>query len=91
MSAANAESGVRVGPAVGRKGWIIEGNRLMLDLTDEGVEALNQLLSDLGDPPELLFRKALGLLRYTLDAQREGKYVGVVADPDVLETEFVNE
>ena len=91
MPTTNAESPTRINPATDRGYFVLEGNRLVFDFTDESVEFLNRILRETGDSPELMFRKAMGLYRMTLDAQQEGKFVGVVTDPEILETEFVNE
>ena len=42
-----------------------------------------------GDDWTDVIRKALGLYKAAVDAHREGKAVGVTADPSVLDTEFV--
>jgi hypothetical protein len=91
MSTTNAEPTAQIRPATDRGYFVLEGNRLVFDFTDESVEFLNRIMRDTGDSPELMFRKALGLYRMMLDAQQEGKFVGVVSDPEVLENEFVNE
>lgn len=82
MSTTNAEFPTQSHPATGRGYFVLEGYRLVFDFTDEGVDAINHLLRDTEDSLERLFQKALGLYRLTLDAQREGKFVGSVIDPE---------
>jgi hypothetical protein len=62
---------------------------ITLDLSPEATQALNRLMSETGDSPSVLFRKALGLYALAMEAKREKKSVGIAESADVLETEFV--
>ena len=68
---------------------VIPRARIVLDLPMEAAQALRDLINKTGDDPVVLFRKALGLYKLAEEAKREGKFVGIAATPDSLETEFV--
>ncbi len=51
--------------------------------------ALKQLMTETGDNPTELFRKAITLYKLAKEAQQQGKVVGVAENSDSLETEFV--
>jgi hypothetical protein len=63
--------------------------RITFTLPAETAQALNELMSQTGDSPLDLFRKALGLYKLAQEAKREGKAVGAAETPDGLETEFI--
>ncbi len=65
------------------------GNDLLLHLSPEAVDELNELLDLTGDTPAELFRKALGLYKVTQKAIHEGKAVGIAESPESLESHFV--
>jgi hypothetical protein len=69
--------------------WHVDGPNLRLTLPPEAIAFLNDLFRDTRESPEALFRKALGLYRLAVDAQREGKAVGAAARPEVLDEQFV--
>lgn len=63
--------------------------RIFLDLSAEAAQTLDELISESGEDPSILFRKAIGLYKLAKQATRDGKAVGIAATPDSLETEFV--
>jgi len=67
----------------------IPRTRITLDLSPEADAALKQLMTETGDNPTELFRKAITLYKLAKEAQQEGKVVGVAESSDSLETEFV--
>lgn len=73
------------GPAT----YHLEGNEILLHLSDAAVQTLNNLLNATGNSPDELFRKALGLYKAAFEARRDSKAVGAAPTADVLETEFV--
>lgn len=62
---------------------------MLLRLTPEAAQELNQLLELTGDTPAVLIRKALGLYKVTQQAIREGKAVGIAETAESLESQFV--
>jgi SOS-response transcriptional repressor LexA len=71
-------------------------SRQVLELSPEVLARFSDVLPEGGEIEDYdralsdLLRKALALYRVALDAKKEGKAVGVVADPAALETEFVD-
>jgi hypothetical protein len=62
--------------------------QLILSLPPAAANAVNRVLTETGDSPGEMFRKALGLYVRALDSRKRGKAVGSADSPDLLETEF---
>ena len=62
---------------------------LLVGLTVEADELIEELASRTGDTKATLINKALGLYKAASDASREGKQVGIADGQQELETEFV--
>jgi hypothetical protein len=62
---------------------------IVIELTPQADQALDELMQQTGDSLSELFRKAIGLYKLAEEAKREGKAVGIVTTPDSLETVFV--
>jgi hypothetical protein len=80
----------------GLRPWAITGATAMADkirLTVDVSRELNQILEDIaeesGGTKSEVFRKAIALLDVAHKAKRKGKHVGIAADTQTLETEFV--
>jgi hypothetical protein len=63
--------------------------RLTVDLSPEAANLFNQIMTQTGDSPSDLVRKALALYKVAVDAHGEGKFVGIAQTADSLETELV--
>lgn len=59
-----------------------------ITLSPEARELLTDLSRESGDSDEMVFRKALALLKVSSDARKEGKHVGFATDAGALETEI---
>jgi hypothetical protein len=63
--------------------------KIVIDLPPDAAKELDQLMRQTGDDPTALFQKSLALYRLAKEAIRGGKSVGIVSDPESLETRFV--
>jgi hypothetical protein len=60
-----------------------------LSMTPEANELLASLARERGIREGDVLRLALGMFQVAVDARKEGKHVGVVGSPEVLDLEFV--
>jgi hypothetical protein len=62
---------------------------LSMEMSEGALDMLGELASATGQKVEDVIGKAFLLYKAAVDAQKEGKSVGVAPTSDVLETEFV--
>ncbi|MFD2182637.1 hypothetical protein [Rhodoplanes azumiensis] len=63
--------------------------RLNLQVSSELNQMLETIAEDTGTQRSDVIRQALALMKVAHDAKRRGKHIGLVSDPDKLETEIV--
>jgi predicted transcriptional regulator len=63
--------------------------RLNLQVSNELNNVLEEIADSNGSTKTDVIRQALALMKVAHQAKRTGKHLGVVADPDKLDTEIV--
>jgi hypothetical protein len=63
--------------------------RLNLQVSNELNNVLEEIADSSGSTKTDVIRQALALMKVAHQAKRSGKHLGVVADPDKLDTEIV--
>ena len=63
--------------------------RLNLQVSSELNAVLEEIAEDSGSNKTDVIRQALALMKVAHHAKRNGKHLGLVADPDKLDTEIV--
>ncbi|MDC7786257.1 hypothetical protein PQJ75_01385 [Rhodoplanes sp. TEM] len=63
--------------------------RLNLQVSSELNQMLETIADDTGTQRSDVIRQALALMKVAHDAKRRGKHIGLVSDPEKLETEIV--
>jgi metal-responsive CopG/Arc/MetJ family transcriptional regulator len=63
--------------------------RMNLQVSAELNDVLENIADDTGTNRSDVIRQALALMKVAHDAKRKGKHLGLVSNPDALETEIV--
>jgi len=63
--------------------------RVNLNVSAELNDLLENIANDTGSNRTEVIRQALALMKVAHDAKRKGKHLGLVSDPERLETEIV--
>lgn len=63
--------------------------RLNLQVSSELNQMLETIAEDTGTQRSDVIRQALALMKVAHEAKRKGKHIGLVSDPQQLETEIV--
>lgn len=63
--------------------------RLNLQLSQELNKALDEITESTGGNRTDVIRQALALMKVAHEAKRKGKHLGLVSDPEKLDTEIV--
>jgi predicted transcriptional regulator len=63
--------------------------RMNLQVSNELNEMLEKIADDTGTNRTEVIRQALALMKVAHEAKRKGKHIGLVSDPQKLETEIV--
>lgn len=63
--------------------------RLNLQVSSELNDALEEMASSSGSTKTEIIRQAFALMKFAHTAKKNGKHLGVVSDPNKLDTEVV--
>jgi metal-responsive CopG/Arc/MetJ family transcriptional regulator len=63
--------------------------RMNLQVSAELNELLERIAGDTGSNRSEVIRQALALMKVAHEAKQKGKHIGLVSDPEKLETEIV--
>jgi metal-responsive CopG/Arc/MetJ family transcriptional regulator len=66
-----------------------EKARVNLNVSTELNDLLESIANDTGSNRTEVIRQALALMKVAHEAKRKGKHIGLVSDPERLETEII--